>query len=149
MRKKCCGACLEALPVERFAFRSRTAKSRQSWCRDCRSAFDKARYESSDEAKRIRRKNDKIRKRNQDFIYGHLMANPCVACGEDDLLVLDFDHVRGEKQFNVTAAVRNCYSIEKIKAEIAKCVIRCANCHRKKTLATSVRARYKNMSTGV
>lgn len=39
---------------------------------------------------------------------------------------MDFDHVRGNKKFNV-AAIR---TIERLSAEITKCDLVCANCHR-------------------
>lgn len=45
---------------------------------------------------------------------------------------MDFDHVRGKKLFNVGDGAK--YSPEKIKAELAKCELVCANCHRLRTL---------------
>ncbi len=46
--------------------------------------------------------------------------------------MLDFDHVR-EKVIEVSILVGNGTSWKRIEEEIAKCVVRCANCHRKKT----------------
>jgi hypothetical protein len=66
----------------------------------------------------------------------HLKAHPCVDCGETDPVVLEFDHVRGEKHFNIGEAVRRNTSLARLEVEIAKCEIRCANCHRKKTYIT-------------
>ena len=63
----------------------------------------------------------------------YLQSHPCVDCGESDLVVLDLDHVRGEKIKTVTDMVRGGWSIAKIDIEIAKCEVRCANCHRRKT----------------
>lgn len=58
------------------------------------------------------------------------MARGCVDCGfKDHPAALDFDHVRGVKLLNVSAAK----SIAQADAEIAKCEVRCANCHRIKT----------------
>jgi len=56
--------------------------------------------------------------------------NGCKDCGIKDHRVLDFDHV-GPKEFNL--AKGDGVSREKLLAEIAKCEIRCANCHRLKT----------------
>jgi hypothetical protein len=69
------------------------------------------------------------------FINAHLQNNPCVDCGEADIVVLEFDHVgeAGTKHFNISDATRFGYSMDKVIAEIAKCEVRCANCHRKKT----------------
>jgi len=80
------------------------------------------------------KKYSKIAKdRVRAYIKAHLEANPCVDCGETDIVVLEFDHIGDDKQFSISDAVRHGYGMAKIKAEIAKCEVRCANCHRKKT----------------
>jgi hypothetical protein len=50
---------------------------------------------------------------------------------ETDPLVLDFDHL-GDKRFNISQALpdRNWAAI---LAEIEKCEVVCANCHRRRT----------------
>ena len=55
----------------------------------------------------------------------------CVDCGYNaHPAALDFDHRDGsEKKGNVSRMV----SLDRVKAEIAKCDVRCANCHRIKT----------------
>lgn len=53
----------------------------------------------------------------------------CLFCGEDDPDVLDFHHTR-DKLFHVSNGWRR-YGTEKVRAELEKCVIVCANCHRK------------------
>jgi hypothetical protein len=75
------------------------------------------------------------RRRNQNIVRRFLAVNPCVDCGEGDIRVLEFDHVFGRKVTVVSDLVRNGRSIRKLRDEIAKCVVRCANCHRKKTAA--------------
>jgi hypothetical protein len=67
------------------------------------------------------------------WIAEHLVGHPCVDCGEADLDVLDFDHVRGAKLFTIAMAVRNGRSLQAIISEIEKCEVRCANCHRRVT----------------
>lgn len=58
----------------------------------------------------------------------------CEKCGNDDYRVLEFDHIdREAKSFNVSDAIRKGYALEKIKHEIEKCQVLCANCHRIKT----------------
>jgi hypothetical protein len=73
-----------------------------------------------------------VRARIRAYIKDYLKANPCVDCGEADPVILEFDHVR-DKDFNISDATRLGYGMPKLKAEIAKCEVRCANCHRKKT----------------
>ncbi|MCA9900172.1 MAG: HNH endonuclease [Ardenticatenaceae bacterium] len=67
------------------------------------------------------------------------MAHPCIECGEADPAVLEFDHVRGEKRSEVTKLMRDGYTLKIIQAEIEKCVVLCANCHKRKTYKDSWR----------
>lgn len=68
--------------------------------------------------------------RIREHVNAVKMARGCVDCGfKDHPAALDFDHVRGVKLLNVSAAK----SIAQADAEIAKCEVRCANCHRIKT----------------
>jgi hypothetical protein len=48
---------------------------------------------------------------------------------------MDFDHRDpSQKEFNLgSEAIREMYSLEKLQAEIDKCDIVCANCHRIRT----------------
>ena len=56
----------------------------------------------------------------------------CALCGENHPATLQFHHCDPQqKAFNLSAAVRQGYSIETIKKEIAKCTVLCANCHAK------------------
>jgi len=48
---------------------------------------------------------------------------------------MDLDHVRGTKEFKVSEAVQRAYglTLKRVQAEIAKCDVVCANCHRIRT----------------
>lgn len=71
---------------------------------------------------------------NMSKLSKYLLSNPCVDCGESDLLVLEFDHVRGIKKDGVTELIAKGYGWATVQAEIDKCQVRCANCHRRKTI---------------
>lgn len=73
------------------------------------------------------------RERNITHIKNHYRANPCVDCGYSNILALQFDHVRGIKFKNISELVHGGYAVATIESEIAKCVVRCANCHQIKT----------------
>lgn len=77
-----------------------------------------------------------FRRKNRARLVRYLKAHPCVDCGEVDIRVLDFDHkVPSLKSHNVTRmAISNHFSWQKVEQEIAKCEVRCSNCHRKKTI---------------
>jgi len=66
-------------------------------------------------------------------LYDYLLKHSCIDCGENDLIVLEFDHVRGEKTYNISSHSWRLCSWELMLKEIAKCEVRCANCHRRKT----------------
>ncbi len=68
--------------------------------------------------------------RNRKYVDEFLKDKACVDCGNSDIRVLEFDHVRGEKKGHISHAIRNAWNLEKLKAEIEKCEIRCCNCHR-------------------
>ena len=70
------------------------------------------------------------------IILDHLLEHPCVDCGEGDPVVLDFDHIGNDKAANVSWLARTGATWDRIEAEIAKCEVRCANCHRRRTMAS-------------
>ena len=54
----------------------------------------------------------------------------CVDCGGRHPAILQFHHLNAEeKMFNIADAVRNGTSLDRIKKEIEKCIVLCANCH--------------------
>lgn len=64
------------------------------------------------------------------WLDAYKLASGCVDCGyRQHHAALHFDHVSGEKELNVC----NAKSIAQAQREIAKCVVRCANCHAVKT----------------
>jgi hypothetical protein len=69
----------------------------------------------------------------KEWLYDYLSQNNCVDCNESDPMRLEFDH-RGDKTFELgKSLVGKSKDIEDIKAEVAKCDVRCANCHKVKT----------------
>jgi hypothetical protein len=68
------------------------------------------------------------------WVWGYLLEHPCVDCGENDIRVLEFDHRDpAEKQGAISRMVADRCSVSKIKAEVEKCDVRCANCHRRRS----------------
>lgn len=57
----------------------------------------------------------------------------CADCGEKDVLVLEFDHVRGSKVECVSVLVAKSAPLHTVKGELSKCEVVCANCHRRRT----------------
>ena len=59
------------------------------------------------------------------------LAVGCVDCGTKEQAVLELDHVRGNKVADVSRLIGG--SLVRLLAEIDKCEVRCANCHRRVT----------------
>jgi hypothetical protein len=71
---------------------------------------------------------------NQKKLYTYLFRCSCIDCGFSDIRVLEFDHVRSYKRNDVSRLLTSGATCESILSEIAKCEVRCANCHRIKTM---------------
>ncbi|HEY1074630.1 MAG TPA: hypothetical protein VGE59_02925, partial [Patescibacteria group bacterium] len=59
-------------------------------------------------------------------------SKSCCVCGESSSVCLDFHHLDDKtKSFNLSDVKSWGWSMKKVEAEIEKCVVLCANCHRK------------------
>jgi hypothetical protein len=65
----------------------------------------------------------------KEYIAEYKSTHWCVVCGERDPVVLQFDHVRGVKEGNVADMVRRSVGLQRLKNEIDKCDVLCANDH--------------------
>lgn len=131
---KTCTRCGESKSSELFAKRSRSLDGLSSWCKSCHSEHSGKKWRESVEFRK--RKADNMAafvKRNQAHVLEYLVKNPCIDCGNADVRVLEFDHRdEGAKRFNIADKLR-AYAWERLLAEIEKCDVRCANCHRIRT----------------
>lgn len=131
---KTCTKCKVEKPLDGFTPRVGRPDGHHSWCRTCRSEDRRQRYAEAteDDMRSKRASHARLRARNREAVHVHLMGHPCVDCGEADPIVLEFDHVRGEKLCDVAHGI-GMFGLVKLMAEIAKCDVRCANCHRRRT----------------
>ncbi len=74
-----------------------------------------------------------VRKRNVEYIQQYKAEHPCVDCGNTNPIVLEFDHLGYSIKLGDIAHMARCHSLNTIKAEIEKCEVVCANCHRIRT----------------
>jgi len=72
-------------------------------------------------------------KRNRAYVLNYLLQSPCVDCGEQDPVVLEFDHISGEKVNEISLLTWSGCPLSVLRREMLKCEVRCANCHRRKT----------------
>lgn len=131
LEKRCC-TCKLMQSVTQFNVRSAAADGLQSRCRKCSRIW----YieNKREHIARVGVRTRRIRKDYQERIGAYLLDHPCVDCGEVDLRVLDFDHEDpSQKLESVCKLVDWCFAWDRIEAEIAKCSVRCSNCHRRRT----------------
>ena len=80
----------------------------------------------------------------REFLREYLLENPCMRCGNPNLMVLEFDHRnREEKSFSIADAVNQGIGLDEVKNELTKCDVLCANCHAIKTHMENDSWRYK------
>ena len=59
---------------------------------------------------------------------------PCLDCkGKFPPIVMDFDHVEGSIKFSDVGILAHYGSWDRLKTEVSKCEVVCANCHRIRT----------------
>jgi hypothetical protein len=78
---------------------------------------------------------DTVRRRNKlaEFV-NEFKRRPCADCGgEFPPYLMDFDHVSGDKLDDICGMRMRTVSREAITAEIEKCEVVCATCHRART----------------
>lgn len=139
MSKKCT-KCGEIKPGNQFFVRNKSTGRLHAQCKICyqihRLNYQRAHYEKYKDAYKTRAKayRDKKRQEFRDQIYGFLINQSCNDCGESDIRVLEFDHLdKDKKAFSISQAFKLGKKPEEIDAEIKKCQILCANCHKKRT----------------
>jgi hypothetical protein len=116
MDRKHCQVCDTTKDLSEFQKDIHKGQGVQSRCRECNNA-------ATQEQRRRRRR----------FVYDYLLEHPC-PCGESDPVVLEFNHIDpSTKLANISTTLSQCWGIDKIKEEILKCEVLCANCHRRKT----------------
>ena len=146
---KTCTKCGEEKALTEFYTHSNNRDGRLNTCKQCRCAYEKRRRASLNTEQRValskvkRKSAHRMRARKRQAVWDYLLEHPCVDCGERDPVVLEFDHVRGDKTYNISQMAISPKSSDDIWREIAKCEVRCANCHRKVTAARA--GWYKNI----
>ena len=132
---KCCRVCGESRPVTEFAMKNRRTGTRATICRACQRAYGREHYRRNRSAYLARGKKNKkrYRRQNRSRILDYFVGKSCMDCGASDPLILDFDHRDGVEKLDDVARFVGTGKWSKVEAEIAKCDVRCGNCHRRRT----------------
>jgi hypothetical protein len=130
-----CSTCKEVKAAREFHFANKAKGERQRCCKPCKAEHSRRWYERHKD-----RQIDTVRALQRRkaaevaAIVAELKAEPCTDCGRSfPPEAMDFDHVRGTKIAGISQLVRGSHSLEAVLAEIAKCELVCANCHRIRT----------------
>ena len=114
-------------------------------CKDCNKSYMNIYYQEN--KVKINKETYKNKKRHRtekkQMLLEYLQNHPCLDCGNMDVRVLEFDHVRGNKFMDVTKMVSGAYSWNRIQEEIDKCEVVCSNCHKIRTYTRS--GSYRNL----
>jgi hypothetical protein len=129
-----CGRCRKEKPLDEFAWRREARGQRDNYCRPCRAAYKQEHYLANRQRyiDAAAARKERVVAERVVLIVKYLREHPCVDCGETDPIVLEFDHVSGDKEFSIGGKWRD-RAWRSILDEIAKCDVVCANCHRRRT----------------
>jgi hypothetical protein len=136
--QRVCRVCGETRPLVDFPHRSLKKQTRQWICKSCQRAYSQDWYRRNRDRQigSSYRNTVRVRREAARAVRQYLRGHPCVDCGESDPRVLDFDHLR-DKVAEISVLIRQGRPWPVIKLEIDKCAVRCANCHRRRTVRES------------
>lgn len=122
-----CRACGVAKPLDEFYRHATGRDGHRNECKPCRRAKSQ-RYRRDNYAK-VRADTERRRAEIRAFMV-EAKSKPCADCGQSyPHYVMDFHHER-DKEFLVSRFASTGYPLARIQAEIEKCALLCANCHR-------------------
>ena len=132
---KRCTRCGTSKPASHFSRRRASKDGLQPCCKAGQASMDRRLYRSSPQRRdSIRAANERRRVRQTQRLHDLKAARGCADCGETDPVVLEFDHVDPSTKVGDIAAMA-AGSWAAVIAEVRKCEVVCANCHRRRTCA--------------
>jgi hypothetical protein len=131
-----CHRCGETRPITMFyvAIEARRVGGHAHWhCRFCQREINSAR-----------------RRPRQDYVDAIKLANGCADCGlrSPHPEIYDFDHLPGFDKVASVSALLTKGTFDDLVAEVAKCDVVCANCHRIRTRSREAAAFGRSWSCG-
>ena len=129
---KSCSRCDVTKSLEEFAKNKTKRDGRQAWCRLCKKAYDKEQYQKNPTRReQIAQANKANAARNTRFVNRYLRFKSCERCGQKDFRTFVFHHRDPCTKSNTVSRLKTSgCSLKRLKIEIRKCEVLCANCHR-------------------
>src|SRR5574343_826247 len=128
---KTCSKCKTELDISEFNVKQvypNGSKRYQTFCKKCNKIYSHEWYKNN--STRIIDRNRENRSKYVDWFNDYKKTLAC-ACGETHPSCLDFHHIDPKtKKFEISGSIRR-YGKDVLMKEISKCIVLCANCHRK------------------
>ena len=125
---KKCTKCKIEKNLDEFAWRMKKLNKKASECKQCHKKIRKQYYINNKEKENNRVKQR--RKKIKHWFKEYKLGLKCNRCNQGNPACLVFHHKdKKEKEISVGVAVAYAWSISRIKKEIEKCEVLCANCH--------------------
>jgi hypothetical protein len=100
------------------------------YCKECKRIIDNEDYKSSKKRREQISTTRNVQIIKNKKIILEAKKKGCVLCPEKEFVALDFHHMDAlNKDFEIAKMLS--FSSKKLKAELSKCKVLCANCHRK------------------
>jgi hypothetical protein len=126
MEIKHCNKCGKDKPISEFGKNKSKKDGLQTMCKECVRAYGKLHYATHKED--YINRNRSYREHNREWLNSIKSQLKCSICGEDRIWCLDFHHTNpSEKEGSVSHMIQ---APNKLKSELEKCIVLCANCHR-------------------
>lgn len=128
---KFCPYCKETKETSEFHKNSRKSDGLQNYCKSCKSQKSSQKYATTESVRdSVKRRHSIVKAYNIRFMRRYKRFCGCKVCGEREPVALDLHHLDPSiKEYSPAQMVA--FNIENIKREFRKCVVLCANCHRK------------------
>jgi hypothetical protein len=131
MSTKTCNACDQNKSLSEFNERKSSPDGHCHTCRECSKVRNRQWYVANtkkavEKAIRNRRAYLVDARRSLDAAK----SDGCVACPETAVVCMDFHHLE-DKKYELSDLWHKCPGWKTLQGELAKCIVLCANCHRK------------------
>lgn len=125
VQTKVCTQCGKTLPNSAFYTDPSQKSGLRPNCKECQKEYNKLHPRD----KKLKALYDiKIRDHLRSWLQEYKRGEKCFFCGESEPVALDFHHKKASDKTGKIASMKN---YKDITEEIKKCVVVCANCHRK------------------
>lgn len=123
---KKCSSC--GIEKELSEFHFKKGDKRQGMCKSCKKIYIRKHYKDNIEKYKEKARLNVFKAKS--WLKEFKKGLKCERCGENHIACLDFHHVDKNTKEGAVSQLANS-GLNKLLKEIDKCIVLCANCHRK------------------